>query len=305
MLKIKNILTAIFLFIVLFALLNNTYSRAINVSDYSIVNFKLNNQIIVNGNTQKIIMKCILPQTIKNKQDIIGLSLYPQPQKIFLANGNKYAEYEFYNPKSNFNITITGKAKLYRYDQETAIKNNFFSPIIGNKTQYLKSEKYIESDNPQIKQLASALKGVNQEDTIYRTYNYVIKNLKYDGYNSKEMGALTALKTGKGDCSEFSEFLVALCRANNIPAKVVYGYTSIYKKIPKHAWVEIYTDRCGWVPFDPTKNGSGQNSFSVLPPDYIYFSSIINDDILYNNCFSGYYYYGAPIKLIDTFSVQK
>src|SRR3712207_8757198 len=55
--------------------------------------------------------------------------------------------------------------------------------------------------------------------------------------------------------------MAALVRTAGIPARVVLGYTPgtvqpdgsrLVTSDDAHAWVEVYFDDLGWIPFDPT-----------------------------------------------------
>ena len=104
----------------------------------------------------------------------------------------------------------------------------------------------------------------------------------------KSVGALQALKTGRGKCQDYCDFFVALCRASDIPARAINGYILDYVINPKHAWVEVYFDNMGWVPFDPILGEqesppSNERWFFDLPTNYVYFTHIRNDEKL-NYC---------------------
>ena len=61
-------------------------------------------------------------------------------------------------------------------------------------------------------------------------------------------------------CEEYASLFVALCRASNIPARVIEGYSAGYmvegqeKSADdiRHAWAEIYLKGYGWVPSEVT-----------------------------------------------------
>ncbi len=66
--------------------------------------------------------------------------------------------------------------------------------------------------------------------------------LLYKRLNSRT-SSLTSIKHGYGDCTEFSDLFVALCRAMNIPARTVSLFNFKNKKIfslPNHNEAEIY-----------------------------------------------------------------
>ena len=72
--------------------------------------------------------------------------------------------------------------------------------------------------------------------------NWIPKHIQpqIGSYTSVE----TALKTQRGDCEEMAGLFVALCRAVNIPARLVW--------VPNHVWAEFYlVDKAPtghWIP---------------------------------------------------------
>ena len=103
---------------------------------------------------------------------------------------------------------------------------------------------------------------------IYHLYDYVIKTLKYDDAKAEASNDKyilpdleEALKTKKGICYDYAALLAALCRIQNIPAKVIVGDTDI----EYHAWVEIYLEGKGWI--NPTVYFKGQD-WSLIDPTF-------------------------------------
>lgn len=119
---------------------------------------------------------------------------------------------------------------------------------------FLSPEKYIESDNPELRRLAQTLKAATPLQTAENIFNWVAGNIRYAGYLQNARGALYALQNRKGDCTEFMYLFAALCRANNIPARCIGGYISTQNKILKpgdyHNWAEFYLDGA-WRISDP------------------------------------------------------
>jgi len=151
--------------------------------------------------------------------------------------------------------------------------NKYFN-YLGNcqgqgLSDYLYPEQYIESEDPEIEQLANQLTmgAANSCAKAVALYEYVTDNLDYFGYNPEFVGAKQALAAGGGDCNEFSDLLVALSRAAGVPARTIEGYA--YKSDEetdlgeiKHAWVEFYLPGTGWTPADPTW-GRHENSHNA------------------------------------------
>ncbi len=69
------------------------------------------------------------------------------------------------------------------------------------------------------------------------------------------------LQLRRGYCEQYAGAMAALVRAAGVPARVVLGYTPgtvqpdgsrLVTSNDAHAWVEVYFDDLGWVPYDPT-----------------------------------------------------
>jgi transglutaminase-like putative cysteine protease len=72
---------------------------------------------------------------------------------------------------------------------------------------------------------------------------------------------LTAfVASGSGVCQDYAHAMLALCRADGIPARYVSGYVHAHPSAEldlvgsegSHAWVETFLPGNGWVGFDPT-----------------------------------------------------
>jgi transglutaminase-like putative cysteine protease len=249
----------------------------------------------------------ILPKTIPDRQKILGIKYSPKPSRVFRENGNRYAEFVFSRPRKRLKVEINIKAELFRYDLFTARKSRGKRPSKDRGLKdFLKEEKYVEKEHPQIQQIAKSIKGQTETEIVENVYDYVIENMEYVVQGEKDLGAVTAVQQKKGDCSEYSDLFVAICRAKDIPARVATGYTVRFDDVsPKHHWVEIYLKKYGWVPFDPSW-GDVENImfrskvFDRLKTVYIYLTHIRNDEALYNNHFYAYTYWGDKVDLKDS-----
>ena len=144
---------------------------------------------------------------------------------------------------------ITVKAEL--------LLSNRANPMAVSDLQtFLKPEKYIESDNPELCRLAKKLKDTTPLKTAERIFRWVADNIQYAGYLRNDRGALYALRHRQGDCTEFMYLFAALCRANNIPARCIGGYICKENRILQsgnyHNWAEFYIDG-EWRISDPQK----------------------------------------------------
>ena len=133
--------------------------------------------------------------------------------------------------------------------------SKYTRPLPENQLQrYLGPEKYIESDDADINRLAQKLKASESVKTAQNIYRWVADNVRYAGYVKNTRGARYALTHKKGDCTEFANLFVALCRADRIPARIIGGYvlknSAVVKPASYHNWAEFYLDGV-WNAVDP------------------------------------------------------
>jgi len=276
------------------------------------VEFDLSYDFSVPGETRRISLITAVPKTIPDRQNIIDIQYSPKPSRIFDQNGNRYAEFVFNKPEKEINIDISIKAELFKYDLVTAKRKRTTNHTSeAGLDDSLKSERYIKKDHQEIRQVAESIEGQTEEEIIKKIYNYVIDNMEYEKHGKGQWGAVKALQEGKGDCSEYSDLFAALCRAKNIPARVITGCTVRFDSdSPKHNWVEVYLQDYGWVPFEPSWGDLRSTRvqdivFSRMAPVYIYFSHIRNDEVLRNYHFASYNYWGDRVRLKDSIEFRR
>lgn len=145
------------------------------------------------------------------------------------------------------NKIIQIKARVLLSDKPVPTTVNDLKP-------YLKTEKYIESDDPGLSNAAKKLDASSNLKTAENIFQWVAGNVQYAGYIKKNRGALYALSHKKGDCTEFMYLFTALCRAVKIPARCMGGYiakeNSILKPGYYHNWAQFYEDGA-WRISDP------------------------------------------------------
>lgn len=112
--------------------------------------------------------------------------------------------------------------------------------------RWLAAQATIESDHSDIRALAATIGGPSPAETARRAYQWVAAHMTYAGYLTQDFGALHALRTGSGDCTEYASLVVALCRASGIPARLVGGYVSersfVARPMEYHNWAEIWLE---------------------------------------------------------------
>jgi len=119
-------------------------------------------------------------------------------------------------------------------------------------TVHLGAGPYIESNDPKIQALAKEVVGTKTGawERVRAIYDWVRANIAFEEGPIK--GALQGLKDGTGDSEELTSLFIALCRANKIPARMVW--------VPDHCYAEFYlADRDGngyWFPCELKGDGS-------------------------------------------------
>jgi transglutaminase-like putative cysteine protease len=276
------------------------------------VEFDLIYDFSVPGETHRMSFIVVLPQTIPNRQKILSRGYSPKPSRIFDENGNRYAEFVFDQPQRHAKIKICVKAELFRHDLLTArMQAKKEHPADYQFTDFLRHERYIEKDDQQIQEIADGIEGRTEIDVVKDIYDYVLDNMEYVVRGRRDQGAVRALEQGRGDCTEYSDLFVAICRAKDIPARVVAGYTvRVDTATSKHNWAEVYLQNYGWVPFD-LASGDVENvlmrgrAFSRLRPVYIYLSHIRNEQVLGYRSFGRYKYWGDKVRFTDSIEFKR
>ena len=171
-------------------------------------------------------------------------------------HGNQYARFEFHNVGAGDSVEaiLTYRVRVWElsFDLSQCQQGQMIDDFLG-------AERHVEVDNPSIRALADQLSAGrdNQCQTLRALYDYVGDNITYTSYEASDRGAVWALEHEAGDCTEFSDALLALSRAAGIPARFLEGVT--YRAgagsdlgETKHDWLEAYLPGHGWVPLDPT-----------------------------------------------------
>lgn len=284
LMKFSNVLTIGFCFLVSSCSFFDYITNKVFVND---VYVEYQNIITVTYPSSKTNCSLIvlLPMHYSSKQTIINESFSLKPQ-ILKSYNNRYALFDL---SSNVDkvITITCLLKLHRsfFDLHNHPLNTIPLLTCSEIKEYLGAEKYLEVNSQELIHVASKLLGKNDLETVKNTYKYVKNHIRYTGVNANDNGALYAYNSKIGDCTEYSDLFITLCRINKIPARFIEGCTTI-GKYNLYAWAEAYISGYGWLSFDPTWGDHDIfTRFDSLKNSYIYLSNIRNDEIIKNSIF--------------------
>ena len=122
----------------------------------------------------------------------------------------------------------------------------------------LGAERYIESDAAEIRAQAAQLRREEPWQTAQALSAWVSSHLSSSRFVAADLGALVALRSGRGDCTESAYLFTALARANGIPARPLGGYIMVMgtgaelRGSAYHNWAEFYVDG-RWHIADPQR----------------------------------------------------
>lgn len=143
--------------------------------------------------------------------------------------------------------------KIINVDTELTLQSPPREQPLLNPDLFLAAEPLVQIKNPELIELANQLHHEDSGQTLHNIYDWV-STLKRSSYVARERGALYGLRKKEGDCTEFMQLSLALCRINKIPARGVSGYVishdSRLSPGDLHDWVEIYLNGA-WQLFDP------------------------------------------------------
>jgi Transglutaminase-like superfamily len=150
----------------------------------------------------------------------------------------------------------------------TVVKTAGSCPVSGEMTPWLGPEQFIESDAAEIVLLARKMLRGNDVETVRATYQWIMNELQYEGYVAQDRGALYAARTRTGDCTEYAALLVAMLRANGIPARLLGGFVvdqdALLRSVDYHNWAEVFVD-ARWHIVDPQKGRWMPTSLNYVP----------------------------------------
>jgi len=178
----------------------------------------------------------------------------------------------YWNEKQTSKIVATIESVILREVGMVPVNTPDLYPIPEdllheNVSVYLQPTQNIQSDDPAIVSLAQNLsQGFTKEvDVVNNTLKWISENIEWGcpaciaNYSSD---AVWTLKNKEGNCVNFAHLMVALFRAQGIPARLAKGIKGYEHSNPGyltpvngsnwHAWTEIYYPQVGWVRYDAT-----------------------------------------------------
>lgn len=274
-------------------------TRKLSKGGNRIVKMEMRYTINSPGKTGRVRFLLLVPSDLPYRQRIINKKWILPPTKTHQREGGTEAEWIIDKPKPKIELGCILTIELSPYD----FSQRFKDKKTGSEglEPYLKEEKFLEKSSPSIISLAkvSAPKKESGERLLQSLFSGTLENLKTHGFVNEARGADLALELGGGDCTDFTDVLVTLCRVRGLPARHIRGVIAApfaRSDTPKHSWAEVYLPKNGWIRLDPYLTKLGHAGYKRLKNHYITFSYDRNDEI---GNYWRYWSWGAPISVTE------
>ena len=238
----------------------------------------------------------------ETNQKVLIQNISPIPSNIYRdRQGNVIATFELAANREDvvkISAFVTSERDEYKEDWDSSIDVPFSEYLrkVGedrDNLAYLRPTKYWEVNDPYIQETAKDLmSGKNTlKEIIDADYQFVNDVLEYDhakaNSENERIGAVRALKGEAAVCMEYADSMIAILRAQGIPARGALGYINITNEpteLVRHQWVQVWVPEYGWFSIDPTDESTNRRVGQLI--DRILWETF-NEDFLANiNVFS-------------------
>ena len=247
----------------------------LNGGQASELHYTMVQEIVPAIGTKKLIVSYVVPQTFTSPsynqfvEDFrVTFSVPPYATKKRTdRRGNQVVEATWDVPRVPISLTISLKAVNKTTLQPLETDASFPpTPLPDDVKPYLSATRLAPSDNPQIIRMAKLLtsSAMTQFDAVQQILAWVVDHMSYV-LKPKSYSAIYSIRSGLGNCQNYSHVAAALMRAVGIPVRIVNGVTlgepyhvgvrggrfTMRMAQGRHSWIEVYFPDLGWVPFDP------------------------------------------------------
>ena len=167
-----------------------------------------------------------------------------------LSTAGNYETFPLTEGDGNYTVDVFEHIKDNQY--ATAVHQTIAVALADEFLPFLYPNQFCNyNEDSKVVNLSDEVVGEIQDtlEKVAAIYNYTVENLSYDyeKAGSVQSGYLpdndSTIDSKTGICFDYASLMVAMLRLQEIPAKLVIGYTmDIY-----HAWVNVYTVEQGWV----------------------------------------------------------
>lgn len=202
------------------------------------------------SNPRKIRLRVPLPLA-GFAQNIVVTPLLPGEPIVRTTQSDGRLEFQVDGPCNSF---IEVGAEIDFTSNGYATNHSAKELDLQSQDIYTRTAEGLIKVTPRIRDLAKALAQKDRFLTVLNCFNYLIDELccgmvRYDQIDADAPGDWV-LDSGWYDCQLGSALLVSLCRALEIPSRLLSGHM-LYRLGPGfHYWAEAWIQDYGWLPFD-------------------------------------------------------
>ena len=196
-----------------------------------------------------------------------------------LRTDGQYDTFPLSDGKGNYSVGVYQNTSGTKY--ATILTANVNAQLTDEFAPFLRPNQYVNfnENSKAVAKAAELCQGASDNlDKVSRVYNYVISSLTYDKQKAQtvQSGYLpdvdAVMASGKGICFDYAALMATMLRSQNVPVKLVVGYTGgAY-----HAWISVYSEKDGWIEgkvyfdgkewklMDPTFASSANSSDNIM-----------------------------------------
>jgi hypothetical protein len=127
----------------------------------------------------------------------------------------------------------------------------------------------------------------------------IMTTIRYPEKQEKRLGADQALRTGSGDCDEFTDLFITLARMRGIPSRRLTGYFIHHTTQPEpHAWAELLSPINGWTPIDIAVRNIGNHTINYVISKIEEFNPSLPDYQILRQNATVHYHWERPLPNI-------
>ena len=196
-----------------------------------------------------------------------------------LRTDGQYDVFPLSDGSGSYSVTVYKNISGTKYS--TVLGASLSAKLADEFAPFLRPNQYVNytEDSTAVAKGAELTAGIEDNlEKVAAVYDYVVKNLTYDRKKAQTVksGYLPdidkVLEEKKGICFDYAALMAAMLRSQEVPVKLVVGYTgTVY-----HAWLNVWSEESGWVDgmiyfdgadwklMDPTFASSGKQSESIM-----------------------------------------
>ncbi len=157
-------------------------------------------------------------------------------------------------PPGDFQVAVEYRVQVPEWvDVDAAAPLVSVQNLPTDLLHYLLPSRYCQSH--ELAGLAAAIVGSTPLDyrQVADVRTWIRRHIVYEpGASDTSTSVLETVRTRRGVCRDFAHLGIALCRALNVPARMVVGFLHQLQPMDLHAWFEAFIgDR--WFTFDATE----------------------------------------------------